>query len=69
MGAYVSNGVQRLRAERDVTQEELARRVGVSRQTIIAIERGRYTPSILLALKIARYFHVAVEDIFSIRYE
>ena len=63
----VSNTVYKLRMGRNLTQEELAEKVGVSRQTIIAIEKGNYTPSVLLALKIARIFKVPVEDIFSIR--
>ncbi len=63
----VSNDVQKLRVNRDMTQEELATKAGVSRQTIIAIEKGNYTPSVLLALKIARIFKVPVEDIFSIQ--
>lgn len=62
----VHNTVQKLRLKRSLTQEELAERVGVSRQTIIAIEKGNYTPSVLLALKIARIFKVPVEDVFSI---
>ena len=48
----------------DITQEELAKAVGVSRQTIIAIEKGKYTPSLLLAFKLSRYFGVKIEDIF-----
>ena len=63
----VSNTVYKLRMGRNLTQEELAEKAGVSRQTIIAIEKGNYTPSVLLALKIARIFKVPVEDIFSIR--
>ena len=55
--------------EAGVTQEELAIKVGVSRQTIIALEKGNYTPSILLALKIAGFFKVPVETIFKISYE
>ncbi|MEK7188202.1 MAG: helix-turn-helix transcriptional regulator, partial [Patescibacteria group bacterium] len=47
-----------------MTQEELAAKVGVSRQTIIAIEKGNYTPSVLLALRIAQFFKKPVEDIF-----
>lgn len=62
----VRNTVQRLRLNRSFTQEELADKAGVSRQTIIAIEKGNYTPSVLLALKIARIFKTSVEDIFSI---
>ena len=49
-----------------MTQAELAKRVGVTRQTIIALEQGRYVPSLLLALKIARTFGVNVEDVFSL---
>lgn len=48
----------------EMTQEQLARRVGVSRQTIIAIEKGSYNPSVALALRIARAFGVRVEDVF-----
>lgn len=62
----VSNVVQKIRTQRGFTQEELAEKVGVSRQTVIAIEKGNYTPSVLLALKIARVFKLSVEDIFSI---
>lgn len=62
----VTNTVQKLRLNRGLTQEELAERIDVSRQTIIAIEKGNYTPSVLLALKIARIFKVPVEDVFSL---
>ena len=55
------------RAMRDITQEDLAKAVGVSRQTVIAIERGNYNPSLELAFKIARHFEVKVEDIFIYR--
>ncbi len=48
------------------TQEQLARAVGVSRQTIIAIEKGNYQPSVRLALKLARHFRVRVEDLFQL---
>ena len=68
MAEYVSNRVQELRMAAKLTQEELAEKVGVSRQTIIAIERGRYTPSVLLALRIAEHFKVPVEKVFSISY-
>lgn len=66
MATRVSNKVQELRTAASITQEELAERVGVSRQTIIAIERGNYTPSVMLALKLARYFKRNVEDIFKL---
>ena len=69
MAEYIANTVQKMRTESGTTQEELAERVGVSRQTIIAIERGRYTPSVLLAIKIAKHFRVPVEELFSIRHE
>ena len=52
-----------------MTQEELARNVGVSRQTIIAVERGRYNPSVKLALKLARLLLVRVEDLFELTEE
>lgn len=54
------------RAVADMTQQDLARAVGVSRQTINSIEAGRYVPSTVLSLKIARCFGKSVEDIFSL---
>ena len=51
-----------------MTQEELARRAGVTRQTIIALEGGKYTPSLELAFRIARAFEVGVEDVFEYRH-
>jgi len=52
------------RAMRDLTQEALANEIGVTRQTVIAIEKGKYNPSLELAFKLARYFDVRIEDIF-----
>ena len=69
MREYITNQVNKFRTERQVTQEEFAQAVGVSRQTIIAIEKGKYTPSVMLSLKIAKYFALPVEDIFFIKYE
>lgn len=69
MQEYIANEVNRLRTAKGATQEDLAEAVGVSRQTIIAIEKGKYTPSVLLALKLGTYFGVAVEKIFTIKYE
>ena len=66
MRENVHNTVQTLREKAGVTQEELAGKLGVSRQTVIAIEKGNYTPSVLLALKLARYFKRNVDDIFSL---
>lgn len=66
MVEQVKNSVYKFRIEKDVTQEDLAKTVGVTRQTIIAIEKGNYTPSVLLALKIAKYFKKSVEEVFQI---
>jgi putative transcriptional regulator len=60
----VENSVQKFRKEKGDTQEALAEAIGVTRQTIISIEKGNYTPSVLLALKISEYFDVSVNDIF-----
>jgi putative transcriptional regulator len=62
----VINKVNEKRTEMKVTQEELASAVGVTRQTVIAIEKGNYTPSVTLALKISKFFKLSVEDIFKI---
>lgn len=62
----VNNSVYEKRSRHGVTQEALAAAVGVSRQTIIAIEKGNYTPSVLLAIKIARFFKEPVENIFTL---
>jgi putative transcriptional regulator len=69
MEEQIKNKVYDLRAKKNLTQEELAQKVGVTRQTIIAIEKGNYTPSVLLALKLAKVFAVSVESLFSIVYE
>ncbi len=61
----LSNKVRRLRFDNgELTQQQLADRVGVTRQTIIAIESGRYSPSLPLAFKLARAFGVSIEDVF-----
>ena len=62
----IKNKVRELRLKMDLTQENLADRVGVSRQTINAIENERYNPSLELALKLGEIFAEAVEDIFII---
>ncbi len=69
MPEYIKNEVNTLRMQKGITQEELAQAVGVSRQTIIAIERGNYTPSVHLALKFAKFFKTSVEKVFKIAYE
>jgi putative transcriptional regulator len=61
----VTNDIRRFRFERgEMTQAELADRVGVTRQTIIAIEQGRYSPSLEMAFQIAREFRVPIDDVF-----
>lgn len=60
----MQNNLKVQRAIRDITQEDLARAISVSRQTIHAMEKGKYVPSTVLALKIARYFGKPVEEIF-----
>ena len=63
-GDRLNNRLKELRARFDLTQEELAQRVGVTRQTIIAIEGKRYNPSALLALEIAKVFDLPFEGVF-----
>lgn len=65
----ILNIVPALREKAGITQQALAEAAGVTRQTIIAIERGQYVPSLLLAMKIARFFRREVQDIFKIGYE
>ena len=61
----IFNQIRRLRFEQgEVTQEELAKRVGCTRQTIIALEQGKYVPSIELAFRVARAFGVPLEEVF-----
>ena len=61
----IKNRIRRLRFDNDeMTQEELANRAGCTRQTIIALEQGKYVPSIELAFKIARAFEVSLEEVF-----
>ena len=65
----INNTVYDLRTRKGETQEDLATALRVSRQTVIAIEKGNYTPSVMLALKIAAHFKTPLEKIFNIRYE
>ncbi|KXK36363.1 MAG: helix-turn-helix transcriptional regulator [Saprospiraceae bacterium] len=60
----MTNSLKIERVKHDLTQEQLAKVIGVSRQTIHAIESGKYIPSTMLALKLARLFNVSVEDVF-----
>ncbi|MEE0298193.1 MAG: helix-turn-helix transcriptional regulator [Christensenellales bacterium] len=58
------NHLEELRKQRGIRQEDLAQALGVSRQTVISLEKGKYNPSLALAFKLARYFGLSIEDIF-----
>ena len=60
----MKNRLEEIRKSRNIRQDELARALEVSRQTIGSLENGRYNPSIILAFKIARYYDMKIEDIF-----
>lgn len=60
----MKNHLETLRKEHDLSQEQLGKQMGVSRQTIISIEKGKYNPSLELAFKIAEYFDKKIEEIF-----
>lgn len=63
---HLENNIRKLRFEKnEMTQEELAQKAGVTRQTIIAIEKGNYSPSLELAFKIALAFEVSISEVFS----
>lgn len=64
MGPTIRNSVKALRSRKEMTQEELAEALGVSRQTVIAIEKNKYLPSLPLAFKIAETFNQPIEEIF-----
>ena len=58
------NHLEELRKQRGIRQEDLAQALGVSRQTVISLEKGKYNPSLSPAFKLARYFGLSIEDIF-----
>jgi len=60
----LKNRIEEIRKERGIRQEELAKGLGVSRQTISSLENGRYSPSIQLAFRIARFFEMTIEEVF-----
>ena len=60
----MKNKIEEIRKERGISQEEFAKAVGVSRQTISSLENGRYNPSIILAYKIAKYLDTYIENVF-----
>lgn len=65
----IINRLHVFRAEQRITQEQLAKEIGVTRATIMAIERGNYNPSLELAFRIARYFKTGIDAIFSVEEE
>lgn len=60
----MKNRIEEIRNERGIKQDDFAKLMGVSRQTISSLENGRYNPSILLAYKIAKYFGMSIEEVF-----
>ena len=60
----MKNRIEEIRIKRGIRQEEFARQMGVSRQTISSLENGRYNPSIMLAYRIARFFGMTIEEVF-----
>ena len=63
-GKRMRNRIEEIRKERGIRQDEFAKLMGVSRQTISSLETGRYNPSIYLAYKIAKYFDLTIEEVF-----
>ena len=60
----MKNKIENIRKEQGILQDEMAKALGVSRQTISSLENGRYNPSIILAYKIAKYFGMTIEEVF-----
>lgn len=60
----MNNKIEEIRTKHGITQDDFAKLMGVSRQTISSLENGRYNPSILLAYKIAQYFEMSIEEVF-----
>lgn len=60
----MKNRISELRSQYNLTQEELAKKLDVSRQTIISLEKGRYNPSITLAYKVSKVFSLSIEEVF-----
>ena len=68
-GAFVKTKIQELRKKNKLSQEELAFEVGVTRQTITSLETGKYTASLVLAYRIARFFGLTIEEVFDLSEE
>lgn len=60
----MKNRIEEIRSKQGIRQEDFAKSIGVSRQTISSLENGRYNPSIILAYKIAKYFEMSIEEVF-----
>ena len=60
----MKNRIEEIRRERGIRQDEIAKAMGVSRQTISSLENGRYNPSIMLAYRLAKYFDMMIKDVF-----
>jgi len=60
----MKNRIESLRKEREISQQDFAKKLGVSRQTVSSLENGRYDPSIMLAHKIAKFFDLSIEEVF-----
>jgi putative transcriptional regulator len=69
MSEEVFNHIKDFRVDRNLTQDKLAQAVGVSRQSIISIERGRYIPSLYLALRFAQFFNCSTDELFKLNQE
>ncbi|MDY6925755.1 MAG: helix-turn-helix transcriptional regulator [Pseudomonadota bacterium] len=67
MNEELDNHIHKLRQQHKLSQQELADAIGVSRKTISTVETGRFTPSVVIALKIAAHFNVPVEQVFSLK--
>ncbi|KPH64183.1 transcriptional regulator [Pseudoalteromonas porphyrae] len=67
MNEDLDNHLHKLRLQHKISQQELADAIGVSRKTISTVETGRFTPSVVIALRISAYFAVSVEQIFTLR--
>ncbi len=67
MNEDLDNHIHKLRLQHKISQQELADAIGVSRKTISTVETGRFTPSVVIALKIANYFAIPVEQVFELK--
>ena len=65
----MKNRIEEIRKEKGIRQEDFAKEMGVSRQTISSLENGRYNPSIMLAYKIAKFFDMTIEEVFAFEEE